>query len=289
MPVGIGDLEAYRYLPTFAHLLVPLTAIPALALTWLYRLVVLLCLRYLVGGWIAVGWALLFPPVWIELLVLNLTLPIAAAARFALRGSAAGAAATPLAGVLKYGSLLLIPYLWIRRPLHRRPILMGSAVLVIALILHFMMDQGTWLAYGTALLQQSQGVNDAADVNDQLLFLLPSTLDDFVLRWAIATGLIVVAIWRRWDWLAFVGAMLAVPTLWVARLAPLVAVPRLWSEDLARRREEVCPKQGPPDHPPTIEASRRCQDVASNSAGGTSLQPLCSRSRFHQAPHLGRL
>jgi hypothetical protein len=68
-------------------------------------------------------------------------------------------------------------------------------------------------------------------VGDQLLVLVPSTLWDFVLRFALCGVLAGVAIWRGWAWLAFAAAALAVPTLWVARLAALVGVPRLWWEE----------------------------------------------------------
>ena len=61
--------------------------------------------------------------------------------------------------------------------------------------------------------------------------LVPSTLGDFVLRFALCAVLAGIAAWRRWSWLAFTAAALAVPTLWVARLAPLVGVPRMWLED----------------------------------------------------------
>jgi hypothetical protein len=48
----------------------------------------------------------------------------------------------------------------------------------------------------------------------ELLFLVPSTLDDFVVRLAIGTDLAAVAIRCRADWLAFTAAAIAVPTLW---------------------------------------------------------------------------
>jgi len=56
------------------------------------------------------------------------------------------------------------------------------------------------------------------------------TLED-VPRLLLAAGMTLVAIRRRWGWLAYVAATIAVPTLWLARLAPLVAVPRLWWEE----------------------------------------------------------
>lgn len=231
--VGIGDPAAYRHIPTFAQVLVPLSAMPLAVLTWLYRLVALFCLRYLVGSWRAVGWSLLLPPVWIELLVLNLTFPIAAVSRSALRGGVIGGLALPIAAILKYSSVLLAPYLWIRRPELRWPMVVGSVVVAAGLTIHAIVDPDTWIAFLSSLAQQSQSANFGSDVNNQLLVLVPNTVGDFLLRLGIGAGLVAIAAWRRWDWLAFTAVTIAVPTLWVARLAALVAVPRLWLEDRA--------------------------------------------------------
>ena len=92
-------------------------------------------------------------------------------------------------------------------------------------------DPEAWSLFGKAMLQQAASTNDAPYIGDQLLFILPSTFGDFALRLAIAAGLVGVAIWRRWAWLAFAALVIAVPTFWVARLAPLVGVPRLYLED----------------------------------------------------------
>lgn len=234
-PVEINDPGAYRYPPTFAVLAVPLALPPEEIVTWVYRALCLGCVRYLVGSWRGVGWALLVVALQIELISLNVTLPIAAAARMALRGpgGAAGAALIPATAALKYGTALLLPYLWLTRPHLRRPMLLGSGALLAAFALHAVLDVEVWRAYVASLGQQSGTVNDAPYVGEQLLFLVPSTLGDFLLRFAIGAVLVVVAIRYRWDWLAFTAAALAVPTLWLARLAPLVGVPRLWWE--ARR------------------------------------------------------
>ena len=77
----------------------------------------------------------------------------------------------------------------------------------------------------------------------QLLQLVPSTTGDFTLRFALAAVMVVIAIRRRWGWLAYVAATIAVPTLWLARLAPLVGVPRLWWEE--RRDAEALATQQP--------------------------------------------
>ena len=229
-PMAINGPGAYRYPPTFALLLAPTTLVPELAAIWIYRLACLLCLRYLVGSWRAVGWSLLFPPVWIELAALNVTLPVSAAGRFALR-TERGAGWLPGAAALKYGSALLAPFLWVVRPSSRRPLLAGAGVVVALMLGHLLVDPAAWRAYLGSLLQQASSSNAGPTVGGQLLHLVPSTTGDFVLRLVLAAGMTVVAIRRRWGWLAYVAATIAVPTLWLARLAPLVAVPRLWWEE----------------------------------------------------------
>lgn len=57
-----------------------------------------------------------------------------------------------------------------------------------------------------------------------------------MLRFVIGLLLVAVAIRYRWDWLAFMAAAMAVPTLWTARLAALVGVPHLVG-GLVNRRE----------------------------------------------------
>lgn len=243
-PVAINDPGAYRYPPTFALLLVPTTLVPELAAIWIYRLACLLCLRYLVGSWRAVGWSLLFPPVWIELAALNVTLPIAAAGRLALR-SDMGAAWLPVGAALKYGSVFLAPFLWAVRRSARRPLLLGAGVVVGLMLGHALVDPAAWRAYLGSLLQQASSRDAGPTVGGQLLHLVPSTAGDFALRLTLAAGMTVIAVRRRWGWLAYLAATIAVPTLWLARLAPLVAVPRLWWEERRDARALVTEPTAP--------------------------------------------
>jgi hypothetical protein len=242
--VRIGDLGAYRYTPTFAVLTAPLSLLPELVFTWAYRIACLLCLRYLVGSWLATGCALLLPPVSIELIALNVTLPIAALGRWSLRGSNSNTAPMLLAFAtsVKYGSVFLLPFLWLRRPANRRPLLFGTAVVVAVTVVHIAAAPQVWGAFVRSIAEQSQSVNNAPFVGNQLLFLVPSTLGDFLVRLAIATAMTAIAINRGWTWLVFTAATIAVPTLWLARLAPLVGVPRLawedWRDRQRRGREE---------------------------------------------------
>ena len=238
-PMEINDPGAFRYPPLFALLAVPLALLPEEPVTWAYRAVGLRLVRYLVGSWRATGVALLFPQLQIELIALNVTLPLAAAARMSLRGPAprVGTALLPFTATLKVGSALLVPYLWVTRRHRRGAVVAGIGAVGAAAAVHALLDPGSWRDYVASLGQQAGSANDAPYVGDQLLFLVPSTLGDFLLRLALAVALTGLALWRRWDWLAFVAAAIAVPTLWVARLAPLVAVPRLVLEDWRLSRE----------------------------------------------------
>ena len=245
-PMEINDPGAYRYPPTFALLTTPMAPVPEQAVTWAYRLACIGCVRYLVGSWRAVGWALLFVPLQIELVALNVTLPIAAVARAALRGprEGLGAGLIPATAALKYGTVLLLPYLWVVRPSLRRPMVIGALALAGAFAIHAMLDPRVWREYLASLGQQAGSVNDAPYVGDQLLFLLPTTLGDFLLRLLIGCVLVAVAIRLRADWLAFTAAAIAVPTLWVARLAALAGVPRLFLEERISRGGSAAAERG---------------------------------------------
>lgn len=245
-PMEINDPGAYRYPPTFALLTASVAPIPEPIVTWAYRLVCIGCVRYLVGSWRAVGWALLFVPLQIELVALNVTLPIAAAARSALVGptSALGAALIPVTAALKYGTALLFPYLWLTRPDLRRPMLVSSVTLSAVFAAHALMDPRAWRDYLASLGQQAGSANDAPFVGDQLLILVPSTLGDFLLRFGIGVVLVFVAVRYRAGWLAFTAAAIAVPTLWVARLAALVGVPRMILEERVSRAGSAADGRG---------------------------------------------
>ena len=118
-----GALGAYRYPPLFAQLWAPFTLMPALAFSWVWRGVCLLCLRYLAGSWRNVGLWGLVPLTWTELSIANITFPTAALTVLALRGRAEFAA---WAGALKIAPLLALPYFWISRPETRRALLIGA-------------------------------------------------------------------------------------------------------------------------------------------------------------------
>jgi hypothetical protein len=53
--VAVDAFGAYKYPPVFAQLIAPLTLIPALAFSWLWRIACFLCVRWLAGSWRNVG------------------------------------------------------------------------------------------------------------------------------------------------------------------------------------------------------------------------------------------
>ena len=226
--VEINDRGAYRYLPIFAVLLAPMALLPELVATWIYRAICVLCIWYLVGSWRAVGWCLLLPPVTIELMALNVTLPVATVTRRALLGSQPEMLFP--AAALRYGPIFSVAYVFTRIPFARRRLLIGAAVTAGIVLCHFVVAPSLWIAFLTSLVQQASAPNDAPYVANQLVFLVPATLGDFMVRLVICAVLLVVAIHQKWPWLAFAASTVSVPTLWLARLAPLVAIPRMWRE-----------------------------------------------------------
>ncbi|MDQ3937895.1 MAG: DUF2029 domain-containing protein, partial [Chloroflexota bacterium] len=117
-----GALGAYRYPPLFAQLWAPFALLPALVFSWAWRIVCLLSLRYLAGSWRNVGLWLLVPFTLTELSIANVTFPVAAMTVMALNGRGWMAS---WAGAVKFGPLLLLPYLWFARPSMRRSLVLG--------------------------------------------------------------------------------------------------------------------------------------------------------------------
>jgi hypothetical protein len=215
-----GALGAYRYPPLFAQLWAPFTLLPALAFSWVWRAVSVFALRYLAGSWLNVGLWLLVPLTLTELSIANVTLPVAAVCLAALRGRAGLLSS---AAALKFGPLLLMPYLWFRRPEARRSMLIGLAGLAAACIASFLIDPASWTLYIQALGQMSTSSTDSFGV----IRVGPTALIDVVVRVGFAVLLIALALWRRSDRLAFTATVIAVPVLAIWRLVPLLALPRV--------------------------------------------------------------
>ena len=215
-----GALGAYRYPPLFAQIWAPFTLMPELMFSWAWRGVCFLCLRYLAGSWRNVGLWGLVPLTWTELSIANITFPTAALTFAALKGRAELAA---WAGGLKIVPLLALPYLWISRPETRRAVALGVATVAAAFAVSFVIAPNDWLMYLSALTWMTSASTESFGV----VTLVPNGFLDAMLRLAIGVTLIVLAVWRGSDRLAFAATIIAVPVLAVWRLVPLLALPRL--------------------------------------------------------------
>lgn len=219
-PATVSDLGAFKYPPIFAQLFVPASFLPELAVAWLWRVVGILCLRYIVGSWRASIVACAFLPVLIELSLGNVTLQIGAILVFALRDRR-GAYLLPWAAALKWGPALLVPYLWFRQPELRRPLVIGTTVFAAACVASWALDPGAWASYVSTFGWE----NDSLMAGTGVIALVPGWGGlDFALRFGIAALLAIYAAATRRAWLAYAAAAITCPVLAFSRLAPLVGL-----------------------------------------------------------------
>jgi hypothetical protein len=219
-PASVSDLGAYKYPPIFAQLFVPATPLPELVVAWAWRVSGILCLRYMVGSWKAAIVACAFLPVLIELSLGNVTLQIGAALVFALRDRR-GAYLLPWAAALKFGPVLLVPYLWFRMPESRRPVLIGTAVFAAACAASYVFAPGAWAGYVDTFGWENGSLMSGSGV----IALVPSWGGlDFVIRFAIAAAVALYAVYARKGWLAYAAASITCPVLAFSRFAPWVAL-----------------------------------------------------------------
>jgi hypothetical protein len=219
--VAIDAPGAISYPPLFAQLWAPLALLPELAFTWVWRLLCFACLLYLAGSWRNVGLWLLFPLTITELSSANVTLPAGAALFASLRGRPWLAV---WAGSLKYGGLLLLPYLWISRPAERRALVAGGLVVGAAFLVSFLLAPASWALYVEWLGWQA-GLPEVDNV--KLVRILPTAAADFALRSGIAAAFVVFAIRVGSDRIAYAASVITVPLLWIERVVPMLAVLRL--------------------------------------------------------------
>jgi hypothetical protein len=211
-----STLSLYTYPPIFAQLFVPAAPLPELLVAWLWRISGVLCLRYMVGSWKAAVVACAFLPVLIELSLGNVTLQIGALLVFSLRDRR-GAYLLPWAAALKFGPVLLVPYLWFRMPETRRPLLIGSAVFAAACLASWLVAPGAWSDYVSTFGWETSSLMSGSGV----IAIVPSSGGlDFVLRFAIAAAVAVYAAYARRDWLAYASAAITCPILAFSRFAP---------------------------------------------------------------------
>jgi hypothetical protein len=219
----VSDLGAYKYPPIFAQLFVPATILPELVVAWLWRITGVLCLRYMVGSWKAAIVACAFIPVLSELSLGNVTLQIGAVLVFTLRDRR-GAYLLPWAAALKWGPVLLVPYLWFLKPESRRPLVIGTAVFAVACIASGLVAPGLWGDYAATFGWE----NGATMSGFAVIAIVPSWGGlDFLLRFAIAGAAAIYAVYSRKAWIAYAAAVITCPILAWFRFAPLVAIWRI--------------------------------------------------------------
>ena len=190
------------------------------AFDWIWRIVCILSLRALVGSWRNFGVALLFPPIWNELSIANVTFPVAYLALLALRGRPT-CISPPIAIALKFGPALLVPFILLRRgAAHRRRLLIGLVAFAGLCGLSFLVAPGAWRDYlATIGPQAASGIGGAPAIA-----FSQSGAVDFALRAGLGLAAVVIAIAFDEERLAWAAAVITVPVLFFARLAPLVAL-----------------------------------------------------------------
>ena len=220
LDVAVDAFGAYKYPPLFAQLIAPLTLIPALAFSWLWRIACFGCVRWLAGSWRNVGLWLLVPLTITELSLGNVTFMVAAATVLALRGQ--GWLTAPMAA-LKFGPIFVAPYLWLVKPEQRRSLVIGALAFAGLCAVSFAFNPTAWADYIDSLFRSTTAEMSGSGV----IALWPTGAADLALRLAIAAGLTVVAIRRRSERWVFTATVIAVPILALSRLAPLLVLPRL--------------------------------------------------------------
>jgi hypothetical protein len=219
-PASVSDLGAYKYPPIFAQMFVPAAPLPELVVAWMWRASGILCLRYLVGSWKAAIVACAFIPVLTELSLGNVTLQIGAVLLAALRDKR-GAYLLPWVAALKFGPILLVPFLWLRMPETRRPLVIGTAAFLTACAVSYLVAPGLWSDYVATFGWESTSLMSGSGV----IAVVPSSGSlDFAIRFGAAGLVALAAVYMRRDWLAYAAASITCPIMAVSRFAPLVAL-----------------------------------------------------------------
>jgi hypothetical protein len=215
-----STLALYTYPPIFAQFYVPLALLPELFVAWAWRASGVFCLRYLTGSWTATVVCFAFIPVLTEISIDNVTLQLAAVILFAMRDKR-GAYLLPWAAMIKFGPVLIVPYLWLNKPESRRPLVVGTLVFLAACLVSIFLSPRDWSDYVNMLRFQ----NTTSLSGIQVIHLIPSGGGiDFVARFGLA-GIVALlaAYWRR-GWLAYAAASITCPVMAWSRFAPLVGL-----------------------------------------------------------------
>jgi hypothetical protein len=211
---------AFKYPPVFAQVMLPLAYFPDVVVDWAWRILGVLCLRYMCGSWRFAVVAALQWPVMAELAFGNVTLQLGAVALWSLRDSRAAYLLPWFAG-MKFGPALLLPYLWFTRPADRRPIVIGCAVFAAACLASFAIAPGLWWDYAGTF-----GWEASSQMNAMFVYAIVPDHGglDLAIRFAIAAFAVLIAIRWRLDWLAYIAATATMPIFSLTRLAVLVAL-----------------------------------------------------------------
>jgi hypothetical protein len=230
-PALIYTMGAWKYPPIFAQLILPIAFLPNRPIDWVWRILGVVCLRYMCGSWKLAVIATLQWPVMDELGFGNVTMALGAVALWSFRDKRAIYLLPWFAG-MKFGPALLLPYFWVTRPDTRRPIVVGCAAFAAACLASFVVAPNLWWDYlgtfGWEVSSQMQSGLVVAIVPDHGGI-------DFAIRLAIALVALVVAIRWRLDWLAFIAATCTMPIFSLTRLAVLVALWPLWLRGVVDR------------------------------------------------------
>jgi hypothetical protein len=231
----IWTAGVFKYPPIYAQLVLPIGLGPELIVDWIWRVVGVLCLRYLAGSWKLALLASLQWPVFAEIGFGNVTLQLGAVALMCLcrgRAAAVGIYLLPWFAGMKFGPALLIPYLWMTRPETRRPLAISCAIFAAACLVSFAIAPGLWFDYAGTF-----GWEASSQMQAMYVFAIVPNHGglDLAIRLAIGAAAVVVAIRWRLDWLAFIAATATMPIFSLTRLAVLVGLWPLWLRGVVDR------------------------------------------------------
>ncbi|MGA3058201.1 MAG: glycosyltransferase family 87 protein [Candidatus Limnocylindrales bacterium] len=283
VPAQIWTAGVFKYPPIYAQLMLPIGLVPETIVDWIWRIVGVMCLRYLAGSWKLAVLASLQWPVFAEIDFGNVTLQLGAVVLMCLcrgRAASAGIYLLPWFAGMKFGPGLLIPYLWMTRPETRRPLTISCAIFAAACLVSFAISSGLWFDYAGTFGWEAQSQMQAMFV----YAIVPNHGGlDFAIRFAIAAAAILVAIRWRLDWLAFIAATATMPIFSLTRLAILVGLWPLWLRHVVDRWRQsdgdlqrwltaplVYLDMLPPREPPSTGASATHEPGAQAGASGYS-------------------
>ena len=180
-----------------------------------------LCLRYIVGSWKATVVACAFVPVLTELAWATSPCSSAAVLLFALRDRR-GAYLLPWVAALKFGPVLLVPYLWFRMPESRRPLVIGTAVFagrLPGLVRAVAGDSGrTTSPCSAGRTARTESAPGSSPSSRRGAGSTSSCASPSPASWRSTRR------YTRKAWLAYAAAVITCPILAFSRFAPLVAL-----------------------------------------------------------------